>query len=216
MAKITVPETKDLMALLREVTDWKDVEFEESGLRGRLQRNPHDLGRQFAAFLNNGGRVTAPPTTIVIPRPTLFDPTEFLEKEGWTVLAEAGDQRASLTEEINLSRIRFVTMLNCGEKVISGAERLRRIKDAGHIRLDVGVFLYFLKNQHLIPDHWKENPDGSECCIYFDGTILQSPHGEQCAFCLYWHDDRWSHTLDWLERECEDSVSAVIHLHKAI
>ncbi|MFA5318566.1 MAG: hypothetical protein WC323_03790 [Patescibacteria group bacterium] len=46
------------MATLAVNTNWNEVDFGASGLQDLVIRNPKEAGRQFTAFLKNGGRVT--------------------------------------------------------------------------------------------------------------------------------------------------------------
>lgn len=203
-------EINKLLIALREHTEWESVSPE---VVLRLVDGDHrELGRQFAEFIKNGGRVNVGERNAVsISRPMQFDLTTLPGREGWQIVDEETDQRSVELETLSPSMVRLETMLKTGEPSITGEERLKRIKEAGHVRLDLGVFLAFWNNQELIPENWKENADGTDCFIYFDGTVLLSPLGERYVFCMYRHNSVWNQTLDCLAvDQCQDSVSAIL------
>lgn len=58
MGQITTDQSHQVMATLAINTDWSKVDFKASGLQDLIVRNPQEAGRQFTAFLKNGGRMT--------------------------------------------------------------------------------------------------------------------------------------------------------------
>jgi len=91
-------------------------------------------------------------------------------------------------------------MLKDGETYVNGEEKLKRLKSAGHIRLDDGVFQVFWKNQHLIPERFKEKTGGNTTYIFFDGTILRGPGGGRYVLYLFWCGGEWFWFYRWLGR----------------
>ncbi len=75
MGPITTDQSHQVMATLAVNTDWSEVDFEGSGLQDLVVRNPKEAGRQFTAFLKNGGRMTVAsfPTFKTIKLGTLKD-----------------------------------------------------------------------------------------------------------------------------------------------
>ena len=112
---------------------------------------------------------------------------------------EEQDERALVITEVDLSKIRLETTLKPGETPVIGEERLKRLKKAGHIRLDAKVFQTLWENQSLIPEKWKEKTNGNTTYIFFDGTVLRDPDGDRYALCLYWYDGEWYWYYDWLD-----------------
>lgn len=166
------------------------------------------IGYRFNTLLEAIGQaILGKPDVVHINHPMLSDIVAFIGKGGWNVLDTETDVRSAALETLCHSDIRLKTMLGRGEVSIKGEDRLARAKEAGHIRLGVGVFFTFWNNKQFIPECWK----GTDYYIYFDGTVIISPIGERYVFCLYWDRDTWCATLDWLGRDdCKDSVSAVI------
>lgn len=132
---------------------------------------------------------------IMINRFKLFNPAKFIGK-GWTI--EEQDERSLALTEIDLSKVKFETCLQEGETNIQGEEKLKRLKQADHIRLDAHFFLTLWKNKHLIPESWKEKTNGNTTFIFFDGTVLRGPGGRRYVLCLCWRDGRWDWRCYWL------------------
>lgn len=57
MGRITLDQSHQVLATLAVNADWASVDFDGSGLQDLIVRNPKEAGRQFTAFLKNGGRV---------------------------------------------------------------------------------------------------------------------------------------------------------------
>lgn len=131
---------------------------------------------------------------VTINRTTPFNPTFIGEG---SKMAEQ-DKRALKLAEIDLATVRFETTLGPGEEVITGEERLKRLKKAGYVRLDAKMFLTLWENQHLIPESWKEKINGNIRFIFFDGTVLLLPDGNRYTLCLDWNDGRWYWSAHWL------------------
>ena len=197
MGKITVDQSHQVVATLVTNTAWEEIDFEEAGLQNLVIRNPKEAGRQFTAFLKNGGRViVGEPRIISIDRTAPFDSVKWLD-QGWTI--EEQDKRSLSLEQVDLANVRLEHMLKKDESWIKGDERLKRLKKAGYIRLDAKVFQTFWENQALIPESWKEKTNGNTTLIFFDGTILRGPGGNRDVLCLCWHDGRWVWDYRWLE-----------------
>lgn len=133
---------------------------------------------------------------IKIDRTEPFNLAQFMV-QGSSI--EEQDERALVITEVDLSKIRLETTLKPGETPVIGEERLKRLKKAGHIRLDAKVFQTLWENQSLIPEKWKEKTNGNTTYIFFDGTVLRDPYGDRFALCLYWYDGRWYWYYRWLD-----------------
>lgn len=127
-----------------------------------------------------------------LDRNRLFDPAGFLGKD-WSI--EEEDERSLALQEIDLSQVQLVIMLTKRESVVKGEEKLRRLKEAGYVRLDAKIFQELWENQEFIPEDWKEK------VVYFDGTVFQSPVGGRCVLDLYWSGSCWNWNYNWLEND---------------
>jgi hypothetical protein len=96
-----------------------------------------------------------------IDRTTPFNPAAFIGN-AWTIWRgpadgtgldgdEEQDERSLALTTIDLTTVRIETMLTEGERLITGEERLTRLKEKNHIRLDAKVFQTLWQNQHLHP-----------------------------------------------------------------
>ena len=85
MGQITVDQSQQIVATLVTNTAWEEIDFEGARLQDLVIRNPKEAGRQFTAFLKNGGRIiVGEPRIILIDRSVPFDPVKFLG-QGWTI-----------------------------------------------------------------------------------------------------------------------------------
>ncbi|MFC1612370.1 hypothetical protein ACFL29_00920 [Patescibacteria group bacterium] len=144
---------------------------------------------------------------IKIDRKNPFVSEEFLGK-GWKILEQ--DERSLALTEINLADVRLLSMLKDNETRIKGEEKLERLKEAGHIRLDAKIFQILWENQELIPELWKEKTNGCTTYIFFDGTILRHSHGLRCVLCLCWLVSEWHWDYSWLESDWFVDDSSVV------
>lgn len=128
---------------------------------------------------------------VKIDRTTLFNPVAFIGKD-WSIVEE--DERALALTEVDLNKVTFETMLRSGEVSVDGEEKIRRLKAAGHIRLDAKVFQTLWENQLLILESWKSKGN-----IYFDGTILHNSAVGRCVLCLCWCHGEWDWHYYWLD-----------------
>ena len=134
MSKPTTGQSHAAIAALTANTDWDAL---STKMLQQIVDNPKEAGKQFTAFLKNGGKVIVDgPKVISIDRTIPFD-TAFIG-DGWTV--EEEDERSLALNEIDLTEVAFETTLQKGEKSVKGEEKLKRLKEDGRIRLDAGIF----------------------------------------------------------------------------
>ena len=191
MGQITIDQSHQVLATLAVNTDWNKIDFNDSRLQDLIVRNPKEAGRQFTAFLRNGGKFSVCEPQVIIVKHKVFNPTEFIE-EGWTIIAEETDTRSTALTELDLTKVQFVTMLKDGESFINGEEKRKRLKKDGRIRLDANAFLTLWEKQYLIPESWMERVNGNRRFIYFDGTVLQNSINQRCVLCLFCLENgRW-------------------------
>lgn len=196
MNKPSTGQVLNAIGILMNNADWDAV---PASVLQKVIDNPRDAGREFTAFLKNGGRViVGEPKVIPVDRTSAFDPVAFIGK-GWSIVEE--DERSLALTEVDLSKVSFETMLENGESSVVGEEKLKRLKAQGNIRLDAKVFQTLWENQHLIPASWKELTNGNTTYVFFDGTVLQDSFGGRCVLCLYWDDGEWYWFCYWLDSE---------------
>lgn len=85
MGIITIDESHQVVATLVVNTAWETIDFNNSGLQDFIIRNPKEAGRQFTAFLKNGGKFTFKESTkMIIDRAKPFNSAEFIGSD-WNV-----------------------------------------------------------------------------------------------------------------------------------
>ena len=131
-------------------------------------------------------------------RNSTFEPN--IIGKGWEIVEE--DERSVALHEVDLSKVSLVTMLAEGETSVGGEEKLKRLKEAGHIRLDVKVFNTLWMNQDFIPESWKQKTNGDTTYIFFDGTVFRGLSDERFVLFLVWYDGEWSWGFSWLGSKC--------------
>ncbi len=135
------------------------------------------------------------PKTIKIDRTKSSDPKSV--NDGLTIVKDETDTRSMTLTKVDLTKIRFETMLKEGETFVTGEERLKRLKKRGHTRLDARIVQTLIENKHLIPESWKKKVNGDIRYIYFDGTVFRDPIDRRGILCLYWSGRSWSRSYGW-------------------
>lgn len=180
----------------------KLVEHLQAAIEGNL------VNRQGQSFSSGGKMIVGELRIIPIDRTQPFDPVKLLGR-GWTI--DEQDECSLVLSRVNLAKVQFEHMLKNGEDWITGEEKLKRLKSTNHIRLDAKVFQILWENQALIPEVWKQNTNGKTTYIFFDGTVLRSPHGFRCVLYLYWDYGQWGWHYSWLGNDWRsDYPSAVL------
>ena len=151
--------------------------------------------------------IVGEPRIIPIDRAQPFDPVKLLG-QGWVI--DEQDERSLALNQVDLAEVKLEHMLKKNENRIKGEEKLERLKEAGHIRLDAKIFQTFRENQALIPEAWKQKTKGNTTFIFFDGTILRDPYGRRYVLCLYWRGGRWGWGCIWLEDDWDVSRPSAV------
>lgn len=147
-------------------------------------------------------------TVLSIDRTFPFDPVAFL---GNGSAIEEEDERSLALLEVDMAKVQLKTMLHEWEKTVTGGEKVRRLIEAGHIRLDAKVFETFWENQHLIPEEWRQTTNCNTTFVFFDGTILRDSGGDRYVLSLYWGSGEWRSHCYWLDFEwCASDPSAIL------
>ncbi|MBI2674646.1 MAG: hypothetical protein HYX22_02845, partial [Candidatus Yanofskybacteria bacterium] len=135
------------------------------------------------------------PNILSIDRSKLFNPAMFIGA-GWSIWRgpvngnglegeEERDHRAATLTEVDLNKVQLVTCLKRGESVMTGEERIRRLKTDGRVRHDENVFKSFWENRVQLPDRFKKKVNGNIQFIFFDGVVLRGPNGYRYTLYLY-------------------------------
>lgn len=193
MKSVTIDQSHEVMAKLATNVDWAQL---DGDILQKAVKDPKGLGEQFTIFLQNGGKVVIGEVK-TLPIEEDFNPEDFFGK-GWKVLAEETDERGEALKELDFSRIWFKTMLCNGETSIKGEDKLRRSKEANHIRLGGKALKACWDNRHMLPESWKRDENGIIRYIFFDGIVLLDPRGRRCVPYLYFGDGRWYWDAHWL------------------
>lgn len=198
---ITIGQSHNLVSVLVNNVDWNEL---DSDVAQRIIENPKDSGARFTAFLKNGGRaITSPGGILPVDRSKSFNSVKFIGM-GWSIWkgpadgdglsgAEEQDERSLALTEVDLAKVRLESYLGHLGGYITGKVALARAKEMKHVCLDAKVSHALWENQHLIPESWKE-----KAYIFFDGTVLRSPHGTRCVLFLYWRGGQWDWLCSWL------------------
>lgn len=110
---------------------------------------------------------------MLIDRSKQFHPMDLIGGD-WTLRRQ--DEQSLALSQIDPASIRLKDMLEPSEILITGEERIRRLKGMNYVPLDAQVFLAFWKNPHLIPPVMKESTNGKNKLIYFDESELLLRH----------------------------------------
>jgi hypothetical protein len=196
-------KVEQIINILATTVDLDAVDIEGLDL---IIQHSDKVGEKFTSFLrtmeksimdegvdkdvNESIDVAERPTIIRINRTDLFDPVQFIHHKGLEI--DEQDERSIMLEEIDVSTIALESMLR-GNRIISGNEHLKRLKQTGYVRLDAKIFQTFWENQHLIPERWKGTKDYANH-IFFDGTVLRNQNGKY-VICMYWAESKkWKWT----------------------
>jgi len=114
------------------------VEHLQAAIEGNL------VNRHGQPFSSGGKMIVGEPKIIPIDRTQPFDPVKSLG-QGWTI--DEQDERSLALNQVDLANVRLEYMLKKDESWIKGEEKLKRLKKAGHIRLDAKVFQTFGKTR---------------------------------------------------------------------
>ena len=137
------------------------------------------------------------PIVIPIDRSKPFNVVALLGKS-WRIDEE--DERSLVLTDIDLAQVRLETMMRDGELRIVGEEKLRRLKAAGHVRLDAKILQALLEKPHLVPEHIKTRMGSNMVYVFFDGTVLLNPDGNRCILYLACLGGQWKHwSYHWLD-----------------
>ena len=169
IAGIRVLKTDTLEQVIDIPTARADLDVIGSRERDFIVPNANEARERFTSFFKTVGKSIVDEgrrsRIIRINRKELFDLLRFIDHQCLKI--DDQDERSVILNEIDTSKIALESMLH-GETAISGEEHLKRLKQAGHIRLDARFFQTLWRNQHLIPERWKGTIKDHKH-IFFDG-----------------------------------------------
>jgi hypothetical protein len=202
-------QSQQLMATLATNVDWTQVDFEKIGAQS-LIRNPKFAGAQFRAWMENGCRfIIKGPNVLVIDRSKPFDPTRFLGQGSsiWRGPAdgkgiegeEDQDPRSVALTELDFSNVAFDNFLKESESVITGEEKLVRMKASPRIRYDAGVGVALLDEKDQATLRWLHGTYGITWMEF--ATVLRRSDGHRYFLSLCRDGDgSWYGYCLWLDR----------------
>jgi hypothetical protein len=126
----------------------------------------------------------------------------FLPK-GWVALP-AGNPPLRFRPDL-LSAVKLLAPVGRKDNALQGVHLVTKISHGedgatGHFGAD--LFLYYWRNQHLIPENWKRRVDKERLYVYFMGTVIQDPQNKRYVLYLYWSPKcrvwKWNYrSLEW-------------------
>jgi len=99
--------------------------------------------------------------------------------KGWKI----SEDRESLPENRDPSKVSLESALRSGEKYVTGEETLGRFAEKP--LLGVLAYQFYCNNRHLIPNEWMGK------YVFFDATVLLNPLGSRCSLYLCWSGGAW-------------------------
>ena len=159
-----------------------------------IEQSKEERGRQWTAFLNNGGRlIIKGPSVLVIDRSKPFDPTRFLGKGSsiWRGPAdgkglegeEDQDPHSVALTELDFSNVAFDSFLKEGEPTIVGEEKLLRMKAGPRIRYDAGIGVALLDEKDQATLRFIHDTYGITWMEF--ATVLRDSDGSRYFLYLY-------------------------------
>ncbi len=124
------------------------------------------------------------------------DPFNPWAKDGWTVEEhQKGGQWKFDPKQVEF----FLASGQKDGKVLEGNKLRKEL--AKKSVFNANVLDYLLANPHLIPEEWKTDGNGNTRYIFFWGTVYRGRGGDLCVRYLYWRDDGWYWSYDWLDND---------------
>lgn len=217
MKALSRQQLAELNGSLNLDTNWSAVDPDKVQAQF-IEQSKEERGRQWTAFLNNGGRlVIKGPSVLVIDRSKPFDPTRFLGNDSsiWRGpadgkgLEEDQDPRSVALTEVDFSGIAFDHFLKEGEQTITGEEKLVRMKADPRVRYDAGVGVALLDEKGQATLRFLHDTYGITWMEF--ATVLRDSGGDRCFLDLCRGDGgSWDWDCGWLDGgRIRDRVSPV-------
>lgn len=138
-----------------------------------------------------------------------FDTIQFLGKD-WKV--DGQDERANQLTQVDFAQAQYETCLEEGESYITGEEKLRRLKEAGHVRLGGSHFLALWEDYRFrgADSELEKLRQRGITTLDFMGLILRDPAGNRYALYLRWAGGKWRWLCRWLEDDWRGRFFSVV------
>lgn len=133
--------------------------------------------------------------------------------ENWEVLPDIDQLPNRIRGQVKFDLTKVNLHLVNGQKkgkCIEGNQLRKELVKERVYTAHVLDYLLVPKNQHLIPEAWKEDENGNTRYIFFWGTIYRGSDGGLCVRCLCWGGGGWCWYCGWLGGDwVSDSPAAV-------
>lgn len=210
MSEATVGQAYEILAMLaNRIERWRS-DLDKDRLQEEVISDPERMAKQFAEFLKNGARVGVV-ASLVLKLVVSFNPAEFIGP-GWTIWKGSADRdglngdedrdaREDALTEIDWGKVLFETCLKDNETIITGQEKLLRLKATNNVRLGGRAFLSLWQD-------WQKNKKNSvlemlrktrNINLAFFGLVLRSPDCRRCVLCLCFDGGEWRWRCYWLD-----------------
>lgn len=133
--------------------------------------------------------------------PVALDPEIFLGAKSWKIVTAEQDSRFAALGEIDFDLINFATALAPGEGLITGEEKLKRLRASGYFCYGASVC------GGLLADHQARGKKSVLEVLYrrkkivyldFFGDVLWGPDGRRYVLGLYRGAGSWCRQVRWL------------------
>lgn len=121
--------------------------------------------------------------------------------KGWRLVPEEQDADSAALTEVDFGQAEFISGLKDGESVITGEEKLKRLKASGRIRYGVTVFMglwndYQSRKENSVLERlYRER---RVTWMDFPGDVLLVPGGHRRVLYFYRGGREWSWNSYWL------------------
>jgi len=188
---------------------WHDIERQlRLGLDGK-DKSPLDPDAVNHCLQLLGEGVVLAPEKLVLDCTHPLDPIQFLG-DGWKM--DEQDEQALTLTEVDFSQCLFETCLKEDETCITGEEKLKRLKEAGHVRLGGNHFLALWQDYQTHKESNVLEKLAARGTTYLDffGLILRSPGGDRYVLCLDRDGDEWYWFYYWLGDDWDGRYFSVV------
>lgn len=93
-------------------------------------------------------------------------------------------------------------------KIIRGYELREEL--SGKLVLHPNIMDALFENQHLIPEDWKMDENGSVRFIFFWAVIFRNAVGALCVRCFFFGDGGWGRNARWLDNDWHSGSPAAL------
>lgn len=200
---ITREQSHAIATTLVANIDWNQLD----GCGDLLQENvitaAKIAGFHVTDFLKAGARMSLGDLKIATAP---FSVKEFVGS-AWELITDEQDERSAALTKVDLAKGNFFHCLTDAEvregRVITGEEKLKRLKNCGRIRYGTTVFMglwldYEVRGKESVLERLHQ--EKGVTYVDFFGDILLDPSHDRCVPCLYrFVDGTWRWDCYWLD-----------------